>query len=230
MKQPQYSITEIPISITMPLYVEAFKDALLIDLPIYFILSGGNPVAAAAGFTGAFAGYTYRKYCNYYLDDKLDNNLLKAAVCGIPGGITKYGIANVETLVNKGIISYLPKLALGAYNNFMYEAYGPGKMCSNEIGCTFYNTISIEGSEGIVENFINYLTNQPLSTATIVGGINAGYLVGGTIYTTYSTFSDNIDQGYLYLSEILYPSENECEVKTCSLEEQPLSKTSNQEL
>lgn len=175
---------------TWSIFASSFIKALSINLPVALILAK-NPILAVLGST---AGYSIRHYCNDFLNEHLDSNdsyqyLFKAAVCGGLGGSIKYGI--LSTSLDK------TKLALGAINNFLYEATGPSKFChKDDVLCHYAVSADIEGLEGLFANYIKLFNNEEISIAPILGGIRFGILLTTFSYLTGysgSTTDDSYD-------------------------------------
>jgi hypothetical protein len=163
---------------TLPIYTSSFIKALCINLPVCLILAK-NPIL---GVIGSTVGYASRLYCNDYLKDHLDSDdsfqyMLKAAVCGGIGGSLKYAILSTSLDPSK--------LALGAINNFLYEATGPSKFChKDDILCHFAVAANMEGLEGLFKNYIKLFNNEELSIAPVLDGIWFGVLLTAFSYLT----------------------------------------------
>jgi hypothetical protein len=162
-----------PNNASLPKYREAIADALFIDVPVFAFLA---PQLVVPAFIGAAIAYTARKYGNSYLDKYLDSNitsqrLLKAAICGGIGNALKYGI--------RGSTTALPVILIGAFNGFMYEAFGPGQFCSKDKSfiantiITFVNVMSIEALEGAVSVMMTTSAMVP----AMMSGAKAGALI-----------------------------------------------------
>ncbi|ETO03738.1 hypothetical protein RFI_33664, partial [Reticulomyxa filosa] len=168
----------------LPYVVSAFKDAITIDAPIYTGIALKplineveiTPTKGLFGFVGANTAYTLRKNINYYFQNYFEDGLIPAkiklaAFAGGIGSAIKYGITKIPDL----ILAYnavkspnqptfktllLMKTALGAFNNFGYEAFGPSKCPSkDEDGkvlskyeqdiCAYRKILAIETGEGL---------------------------------------------------------------------------------
>ncbi len=173
IKNPKYHITE-----PLPIPASAFAKAININLPVCLILKK-NPILCVIG---SAVGYAERLYCNDYLKDHLDGNdsfqyMLKAAICGGIGGSNKYAILSTSLTPSK--------LALGAINNFLYEATGPSKFChKDDILCHFAVAANMEGLEGLFKNYIRLFNNEELSIMPVLDGIWFGVLLTTFSYLT----------------------------------------------
>lgn len=162
----------------LPIHASAFIKALSINLPVCFIL-GKNPIL---GVIGSTLGYAVRLYCNDFLNEHLDSNdsyqyMFKAAVCGGMGGSLKYAILSTSLDPSK--------LALGAVNNFLYEASGPSKFChKDDVLCHFAVSADIEGLEGLFVNYMHLFNNEETSIIPILSGIRFGVLLTTFSYLT----------------------------------------------
>jgi hypothetical protein len=175
----------------LPIMVSAFKDAMLIDLPLA-VFMGGNPLLTLVGST---IGYGIRKCINSnakagdFSENETIDKISLAAATGVPGGFLKYTISKKSFASGK----------FGVLNNFLYELVGPGKVCvaNSPKYCSILDITAIETVEELAKLAIGDGFSYSGITKALIGSFHAAAVIEGSLYA----FSEAFDNTYFALSE-----------------------------